>query len=92
MKRKSRTDWKRVRRMTQAEADQAAAQDPENPPLTAKQLDQLVVVWPDRKEAVSIRLDRRVLDFFRKQGPGYQSRINAVLRAFVERQQKRRAS
>lgn len=33
-----------------------------------------------RKEAVSLRLDPEVLDYFRNQGPGWQSRINAALR------------
>jgi uncharacterized protein (DUF4415 family) len=36
------------------------------------------------KEQISIRLDKDILDFFRKHGRGYQTRINAVLRAFVE--------
>ncbi|HJU09132.1 MAG TPA: BrnA antitoxin family protein [Rhodanobacteraceae bacterium] len=34
------------------------------------------------KTAVSLRIDQDVLDWFKTQGPGYQSRINAVLRAF----------
>ena len=37
-----------------------------------------------RKEAISLRLDAEVLDWFRTQGPGYQTRINAVLRAYME--------
>jgi uncharacterized protein (DUF4415 family) len=42
-----------------------------------------VIEWRDSKEAVSIRLDSFVLDYFKRRGPGYQSRINAVLRHFV---------
>lgn len=34
------------------------------------------------KISISLRLDRDVLDWFRTRGPGYQTRINAVLRAF----------
>jgi uncharacterized protein (DUF4415 family) len=37
---------------------------------------------------VTLRLDRDVLDWFRRQGRGYQTRINAVLRAFVEAQDR----
>jgi uncharacterized protein (DUF4415 family) len=37
-----------------------------------------------RKAAISLRLDAEVLDWFKAQGPGYQTRINAVLRAFME--------
>jgi uncharacterized protein (DUF4415 family) len=39
---------------------------------------------PATKKAVSIRLDSDVLSWFRKKGRRYQSRINAVLRAYVE--------
>jgi uncharacterized protein (DUF4415 family) len=37
-----------------------------------------------RKAAISLRLDADVLDWFRAQGNGYQTRINAVLRAYME--------
>lgn len=36
------------------------------------------------KAAISLRLDADVLDWFKAQGPGYQTRINAVLRAFKD--------
>jgi uncharacterized protein (DUF4415 family) len=34
------------------------------------------------KASVSLRIDRDVLDWFKEQGPGYQTRINMILRAF----------
>jgi uncharacterized protein (DUF4415 family) len=37
-----------------------------------------------RKEAISLRLDHDVLDWFKTQGPGYQTRMNAVLKAYME--------
>ena len=37
-----------------------------------------------RKAAISLRIDPEVLDWFRTQGPGYQTRMNAVLRAYME--------
>jgi len=37
-----------------------------------------------RKTAVSLRLDADVLDWFRSRGAGYQTRINAVLRAYMD--------
>ena len=37
-----------------------------------------------RKAAISLRLDADVLDWFKAQGGGYQTRINAVLRAYME--------
>lgn len=44
------------------------------------------VRWPDesRKTPVNLRLDADVLEWFRAQGKGYQTRINAVLRTFYE--------
>ena len=43
--------------------------------------------WSTRNKAqITLRLDQDVLDFFRSQGKRYQTRINAVLRAFVEKQ------
>ena len=44
------------------------------------------VRWPGNKKSISIRLDADVLEFFKKQGKGYQSRINAVLRSYMEHQ------
>jgi len=41
------------------------------------------LVMPDKKVPVSLRLDQKVLDWFKKQGKGYQSRINAVLSSYV---------
>jgi len=37
-----------------------------------------------RKAAISLRLDEDVLGWFKAQGPGYQTRINAVLRAYKD--------
>ena len=34
------------------------------------------------KTSISLRVDQEVLDWFKAQGPGYQTRMNAVLRAF----------
>jgi uncharacterized protein (DUF4415 family) len=35
---------------------------------------------PGSKETVTLRIDRDILDFFQKDGPGWQDRINAALR------------
>ena len=43
-----------------------------------------VVKRAEPKAQVTIRLDQEVLDWFKSQGKGYQSRINAVLRAYKE--------
>lgn len=41
------------------------------------------VVVPARKQPISLRVDEDVLEWFKSQGPRYQSRMNAVLRAYV---------
>ena len=41
------------------------------------------VVQPVAKQPISLRVDADVLDWFKAQGPRYQSRINAVLRSFM---------
>ena len=48
--------------------------------------DKAVVKRAEPKAQVTIRMDREVLDWFRAQGKGYQTRINAVLRAYKEAQ------
>jgi uncharacterized protein (DUF4415 family) len=45
--------------------------------------DEAHVVEPAAKQPISLRVDTDVLDWFRTQGPRYQSRINAVLRSYM---------
>jgi len=39
---------------------------------------------PSSKSLLSLRIDSEVLSWFRSHGPGYQSRMNALLRAYME--------
>ena len=41
-------------------------------------------VYPKQKKAISIRLDQDIIDYFKSNGRGYQSKINTVLRTYVE--------
>jgi uncharacterized protein (DUF4415 family) len=50
----------------------------------------LQVNWPHHKQPVNLRIDTDIVDWFRGGGAGYQTRMNAVLRAFFDAQQKRR--
>jgi len=45
---------------------------------------------PEPKKTISIRVDSDILDWFKSSGPGYQTKINAVLKVYVESQGKRR--
>lgn len=84
-RRKGKTDWGRVKRMSEEEIERGAAEDADNPPWTDAELHAARLVLPSEgpKVPVSIRLDSEVLDYFKEQGAGYQSRINAVLLAYV---------
>lgn len=86
-KMKSLTDWARLERMTEDEIERNAADDPDNPPWTEEEWARARVVFPQGKAPVTLRLDRDIIAWFKEQGSrGYQTRINAVLRAFVEAQ------
>lgn len=50
------------------------------------------LVQPVSKKPISLRVDADVLAWFRKQGPRYQSRMNAVLRAYMSAVGTRRRS
>lgn len=49
-----------------------------------------VLVIPERKAQLTLRLDKDLLDWFRAQGKGYQTRINAVLRAYKDAHSQKR--
>jgi uncharacterized protein (DUF4415 family) len=82
----SRTDWDRFRAMPEEEVEAAAISDSDAPPLDETFWRKARVVFPRqvRKEQTGLRIDEDVLAWFRARGPGYQSRINAVLRAYDE--------
>ncbi len=75
--------------MTDRDIAKAVASDPDAAPLDAAFWRNARVVVPDGKERVTMHIDRRVLAWFRSGGKRYQTRINAVLRAYVEAQQDR---
>jgi uncharacterized protein (DUF4415 family) len=87
---KSKTDWARLRAMTEEEIEATARADPEWEGLLDIDWSKAQLVMPRRKEAISIRLDEDVLAFFKTLGSGYQTRINAVLRHFMEQARAKR--
>jgi uncharacterized protein (DUF4415 family) len=85
------TEWKRVDALTDAEIERAARRDPDAAPILDREWFKTAkVVMPEpqpRKELLTLRLDRKVIDWFKAQGGRYQTRMNAVLRAYVEAHQ-----
>jgi uncharacterized protein (DUF4415 family) len=80
----SKTDWARVRALKDKDIKLSA----DHPEADVKHIVRGIVrrgLKPaSPKAAIALRLDADVLDWFKSQGPGYQTRINAVLRAFKE--------
>lgn len=86
-RRTSQTDWARVDALTDDDIAKAVANDPDAVPIDLDWSD-AVLIMPARKQPISIRLDEDVLTFFKKQGQGYQRRINAVLRSYMQQSSK----
>lgn len=78
------SDWARAAAMTDAEIEADIASDPDEAGMVVD-WDNVSIELPKPKADLHMRIDRDVLDFFRKTGRGYQTRINAVLRSYVER-------
>lgn len=81
MKPRSKTDWARL-----ADPSTTATPTDEHPDVAVRRVVRGVVRRGLRptptKTAISLRVDQDVLEWFKAQGDGYQTRINAVLRAF----------
>ena len=81
MKKVSKTDWERVSAMKDEQIDMSdIAELDDDFFLNAKLTTPL-------KKPVTLRLDSDVLDWFKSQGQGYQTRINKLLRRYMETQQ-----
>jgi uncharacterized protein (DUF4415 family) len=80
----SRSDWARAAAMTSEEIEADIASDPDEAGMVVD-WNSVSIELPKPKADLHMRIDRDVLEFFRKSGRGYQTRINAVLRSYVER-------
>lgn len=77
-----RTNWESLCRK------EAAGIEPEKDPDEGEfDWAQAQVTMPRRKHPISVRLDADVIEFFKSQGRGYQTRINAVLRSYMKAHQ-----
>ncbi len=80
---KSATDWKRLKAMADKDID--LSDSPElTPEMFARALLRRGLKPRPHKVQLSVRLDGDVLGWFRSLGRGYQTRINALLRAYME--------
>lgn len=76
----SLTDWERIESMTPEEIEAAVDFEEEGYPLWETTR---AVSGPARKKQMTLRLDEDVIEFFEAQGPGYRTRIDAVLRRYM---------
>ncbi len=80
----SETDWQALETMSDAEIDFS-----DIPPLGEEFFKDAQLRLPRPKATITMRLDADVLEWFRSTGKGYQSRINAILRMYMDAQERR---
>ena len=82
-RRKGKTDWAGVRAVSQKGLERSIASDPDSD-VAGLDWTQARLAMPQRKESIHLRLDPEVLAWYRLQGQGYLTRMNAVLRAYMD--------
>jgi uncharacterized protein (DUF4415 family) len=75
----TKSDLKKVDRVREEQIDYS-----EIPELDDAVFAQPLVEWPPKKETITMRVDSDVLGWFKQQGSGYQTRMNLVLRHYME--------
>ncbi len=77
----SLTDWEYVNNLTDEEIDTS-----DIPLLDEDWFAQATIRWPKPEKTIAIGVDAEVVNWFQLLGQGYQSRINTVLRTYMETQ------
>jgi uncharacterized protein (DUF4415 family) len=75
--------------MTDEEAERRAKADPDAGVIPPGFWDNAEVWTPKPKEQITLRLDPEVIGWFKRTGKGYQSRMGAVLKSYVEAKKQR---
>jgi uncharacterized protein (DUF4415 family) len=88
VRRKSETDWARIDALTDEQIEASIKNDPDW--SGDWNWGDAVLVIPPKKKAISIRVDEDVLDYFKTDGDGYQRRINAVLRSYMQQKKSKK--
>lgn len=84
----SQTDHAYIRNLSEADLERSIADDPDWKDIPPDWHEGAELVMPGPKKLLSLRLDQEVVDWFKATGPGYQTRMNAALRAYVRARQK----
>ena len=78
---KGNTDFKRLREMRDADIDYS-----DIPKLDGSFWKTAKLTMPERKDRLTIRIDHDLVEWLKKNGSGYQTRINAILRSYMKAQ------
>jgi uncharacterized protein (DUF4415 family) len=84
---RSRTDLKKLRRMKDADIVRDGDAPEWTPEMFGRAAARKGLKPVPKKALLSLRVDADVVEWFRAQGAGYQSRMNALLRAYMEAHQ-----
>ncbi|WP_053147047.1 MULTISPECIES: BrnA antitoxin family protein [Pseudomonas] len=84
MSKTSKTDWERLAKLNDPNIDTSDI------PELGEDFFRRAELRVPTKQAVTIRLDSDVLEWFKGQGAGYQTRINQLLRQYMQAQQNHR--
>ena len=77
------SNWAQAAAMTDAEIEAAIASDPDEAGMVVD-WSKASVELPQPKAVLNMRVDYDIIEFFRNQGKGYQTKIDAVLRSYVD--------
>ncbi len=80
---RSETDWKRVDALSDKDIDKSDVPEV-SPEMFARGLVRRGLKPTSRKQQLTIRVDGDVLDWYKRQGHGYQAKINSLLRAYMD--------
>jgi uncharacterized protein (DUF4415 family) len=80
---------KAFRKVSDEEVERRAASDPDAGIIPPGFWDRAEVRMPENKQQITLRLDPDVIRWFKATGKGYQSRMGAVLKSYVEAKRKR---
>ena len=95
------TNWARVDALTEEESEASIDVEDEGGRIELSEpvnihfgeegitWDSMITAMPSPKQQVTLRLDKAILDSFKADGPGYQTRINAVLRSFLATKERK---
>ncbi len=79
LNKRSQTDWNKIDHLSDKEIDTSDIAS-----LDTEFFKNAELHIPTRKQSITVRLDSDVLEWYRNQGKGYQTKINAILRTYMD--------